>query len=1016
MLRCKTVLIPLLITCFAGISIAKPDTKVQELQQLSVFHSQQWEKQRGPEFQRLISIPTGPWGEINNSEFVEIIGVTPDGRPILQGFDNHNAAITTRTNTLHPGGISGHDVTGSGSNWLAIWDGLVYANHLEFTGRVTMRNTGGSSLHGTHVAGTMIATGFDLNAKGMGPASLLDSYDSWNDDSEMSSAAANGIRVSNHSYGPRAGWNRESDQNNWYWLGDVNISETEDYAFGYYDSECRAWDQISYYAPYYTICRSAGNDRQDTGGTNAGHYVLVNGNWTWSTDYREPDGGSDQFDSINWGKVAKNIITCGAVSDVLNYTGPSSVSMSSFSNWGPADDGRIKPDIVANGVSLYSCSNESATSYASLNGTSMSAPNVTGTVNVLVELYHRTHNNDFPLSSTMKGILAHTADECGSHTGPDYSYGWGLLNAHRAADLIVSDSLLFVPIQEEILADGETDTYFFSASGSDTVRVTLCWTDPPATVLPAALNNRTAHIVNDLDVRLINTDTDSTYYPWKLDPENPSFAAITGDNLVDNVEQIFAPDLPAGNYQIEVSHKGSLTDGVQNYSLIETGLGWLGDPRIPPSDLSLDFEYSSGEALLTWRLPEPGEGFLHYNVYRNSEFLSIANDTTYSDTLTVFGEYSYTVSAQYENGESPYNPNVSVVFPEPLGPDYLGFEVSDIPESDIELSWELFRYDTLMVDDGSHESTIFFSSHFESGLMIAQRLTAEQEGTLTKISVMVKEDFSNPFGQIRYYLMAASGDTALPGDVLYESEIVVPEEIGWLTFDLSDLRHPVSEGEDFWLAFQWIDMNQTTLAIDNSSSFQHRAYCSLDGVSWESLDTFLTGFFRGNPMMHVEIGYEETTANTGFLEFNVLRDGEIIATQTENRLLETFPGDDTYIYTVQAIYGQGTVTSDPLEINGADVGIAELSTLPGKFSISNAYPNPFNPSTSVTIQMPNAAPLSVKVYNLLGKEVATLADNHFDAGSYRITFNAGNLASGIYFIHADVPGHNSLIQKIVLMK
>ncbi len=110
------------------------------------------------------------------------------------------------------------------------------------------------------------------------------------------------------------------------WRGDVSISTTTDYRFGFYDSRAAQYDAIAYNAPYYTIVKAAGNDRGESGGGPQG-----------------PDGGVNGFDCIPTESVAKNIITVGAVQNVANYTQPSDVLMTSFSSWGPTDDGRIKP-------------------------------------------------------------------------------------------------------------------------------------------------------------------------------------------------------------------------------------------------------------------------------------------------------------------------------------------------------------------------------------------------------------------------------------------------------------------------------------------------------------------------------------------------------------------------------------------------------------------------------------------------------------------------------------------------
>jgi len=95
---------------------------------------------------------------------------------------------------------------------------------------------------------------------------------------------------------------------------------------------------------------------------------------------------------------------------------------------------------------------------------------------------------------------------------------------------------------------------------------------------------------------------------------------------------------------------------------------------------------------------------------------------------------------------------------------------------------------------------------------------------------------------------------------------------------------------------------------------------------------------------------------------------------------------------------------------------ASVVALPSDFAMNAAYPNPFNPSTSVAIALPQASDLTVTVFNVMGQQVAELANGKFNAGQHTFTFDASNLSSGLYFIQAQVPGQMSTIQKVTLMK
>ena len=130
--------------------------------------------------------------------------------------------------------------------------------------------------------------------------------------------------------------------------------------------------------------------------------------------------------------TAKNVLTVGAIKDLPDhYHEISDVTMESYSSWGPTDDGRIKPDIVANGEKLFSCVATSNSSYNTLSGTSMATPNVSGSIILILnELKNLYPGKEF-LASTIKGLVINTADKAGNTWGPDYRFGWGLMNTKK---------------------------------------------------------------------------------------------------------------------------------------------------------------------------------------------------------------------------------------------------------------------------------------------------------------------------------------------------------------------------------------------------------------------------------------------------------------------------------------------------------------------------------------------------------------------------------------------------------
>jgi subtilisin family serine protease len=480
----------------------------------------------------LINNPEVKAREVLNGKTIELVDVI-NNEPIFAETSNFTGGVSIRANHLYSGGTLGLNVQGQGMS-PAIWDnGAVNASHIELENRVSIMDTPTTiGDHASHVGGTMVATGLANSSRGVAFNASLKSYD-WNTDlAEITAEATDGLLMSNHSYiisPPLAAWH-----------------------FGAYDDRARNIDQILYNAPYYTSVWAAGNDR-----TNSNSLIQ---------NQISATGG---YELIRNQANAKNHILVGAVQGVSFYTGPSDVIMSTFSSWGPTDDGRIKPDIVAKGVSVFSTGDESSNHYYTAQGTSMASPMITGGVTLLQQHYNNVFSN-YMRSSTVKGLLTNTADEAGDFDGPDYRFGWGLANLRKAA-LTISNKQNGLSIIDEIsLNSGSSYTTSVGANGTEPLKITICWTDP-AFPFPNSgfVNPTTRYTVNDLDIRV--TKDGVTYFPWKLDRNDPTAAATrNSDNNIDVIETIQI-DNPSGVYNITVNHKNVLTNGSQLFSLIATG-------------------------------------------------------------------------------------------------------------------------------------------------------------------------------------------------------------------------------------------------------------------------------------------------------------------------------------------------------------------------------------------------------------------------------------------------------------
>jgi len=472
---------------------------------------------------------------------------------------------TARVQALHNGAAVGVQIKGD-NMILGIWDGgQPLADHqnlgasrvINKDGQNTTGNNQGTIQnginHATHVAGTMIGSGFNNDfAKGIAPTSNLWA-NTWDDDlTEMTNEAAQGLLVSNHSYGIN---NRSY----------INLPGF----FGRYTTLSRGIDELTFNANMYLPVFAAGNDRNG---------LFVSGNLVYLNSAKLG------HDLLTHEMVSKNAVVVAAVYGITTYQtslfASNNVVMSDFSQWGPTDDFRIKPDISAKGVSVYSSTGTSITSYSVLNGTSMAAPAVSAVFILWQQIHHlyyptANNNSGFMKAASLKALMAHSASEAGEAEGPDSKFGWGLIDAKKGAEILKESTEGKIVFKELNLLNYQQYEYELLLDGTQPLTATIAWTDRSAQPVAIA-ESPIPVLINDLDLRITKLSTNEVFYPWKINKSWSNLYTFKGDNDVDPIEQVTYFDsnsgvAPAGTYKVTIKHKNELVGNNQNFSLIISG-------------------------------------------------------------------------------------------------------------------------------------------------------------------------------------------------------------------------------------------------------------------------------------------------------------------------------------------------------------------------------------------------------------------------------------------------------------
>ena len=440
--------------------------------------------------------------EVASFPFIEYIEPAPHGAQTL----NYIAKQNSRGNVLNAAtGVGGYNLKGEGVV-IGVGDDADPQYHVDFTGRLINFGPAGYFYHGTHVHGTVGGGGIvGEQYAGYAPKSTMVVQNLSGIISNAPTYVTDyGMVLTNNSYGDI--------------VGDCDY-------MGHYDLTSRAMDLLAIDQPNLQNVFAVGND----GGLTCSTY---------------PSAFRTVLSSY---QSAKNVITVGAT----DRTGV----VTSFSSRGPVRDGRLKPELMADGLFTISTVNTPDDGYGPQQGTSMAAPAVTGGLALLYEKYRSQNSGANPKSGLMKALICNGAADLGN-PGPDYTYGFGGMNLLRSVDMLHNNRFYISTI-----SNGGNNTHSISVPANTAqLKVTLYWNDPAA----AAFSAQT--LVNDLDVEITSP---SSFLPYKLDtiPANVDADALPDDDHMNNIEQIVI-NTPA-NTTYTVTVKGTaVASGPQEYFVV----------------------------------------------------------------------------------------------------------------------------------------------------------------------------------------------------------------------------------------------------------------------------------------------------------------------------------------------------------------------------------------------------------------------------------------------------------------
>ncbi|MEY4904876.1 MAG: hypothetical protein RLZZ292_2691 [Bacteroidota bacterium] len=440
----------------------------------------------------LLVLPTQLLDLANLPYVYHVERVNPQGKP-----EDTKGRAMHRSNTVNTEYATGRHYDGRGVKVCIRDDGRI-GPHIDFQGRLDQHLCLGAEDFGSHgdmTSGIIAGAGnLDPTIKGMATGAFLYTLDYQADflDSTLSLHLYNGVNVVSTSYSD--GCNKG------------------------YEDNAQTVDQQLFENPYL-------------------NYVFSNGNANGASDCGY-GAGIDFGNTTGGHKIGKNTITSANLTRTL-IADPTS-------SRGPTADGRLKPDIAANGTDQLSTAMGNTSQIGG--GTSAASPGVAGCLAQLSQAYTENNGGTIAEGGLLKAVLLNTANDLGN-AGPDYTYGYGHVNLLQAVMDIEKKQHL-----KSTVANKATTTHKITIpAGTKELRVLLNWREKEASLGVSKV------LINDLDLTLTSPDG-TVSKPWQLeiapDPLLLGAAAKRGEDHINTVEQVVVTSPTEGEWTINI--KGNI--------------------------------------------------------------------------------------------------------------------------------------------------------------------------------------------------------------------------------------------------------------------------------------------------------------------------------------------------------------------------------------------------------------------------------------------------------------------------